>query len=43
MRNENLAPDNINNIDDLFEYLYGVRPKKKGTSAELLYYVIKKF
>ncbi|MDA0002134.1 hypothetical protein OFR34_14505 [Brachyspira hyodysenteriae] len=42
MRNENLAPDNINNIDDLFEYLYGVRPKKKGTSAELLYYVIKK-
>ncbi len=43
MRNENLAPDNVNNIDDLFEYLYGVRPKKRGTSAELFYYyVIKK-
>ncbi|MBW5390384.1 hypothetical protein [Brachyspira hampsonii] len=42
MSNKNLAPDNINNIDDLFEYLYGVRPRKKGVSAELFYYVIKK-
>lgn len=39
---KNLAPDNVNSIDDLFEYLYGIRPIKNGTSAELLYYVISK-
>ena len=42
MIKENLAPDNVNSIDDLFEYLYGIRPTKNGISAELLYYVISK-
>lgn len=42
MIKENLVPDNVNSIDDLFEYLYGIRPIKNGTSAELLYYIISK-
>lgn len=42
MIKENLAPDNVNSIDDLFEYLYGIRPTKSGASAELLYYIISK-
>lgn len=39
---DKLPPNYINNIDDLFEHLYGVRPKKDGVYAELLYYIIKK-
>ena len=30
---DKLPPNYINNIDDLFEHLYGVRPKKNGVSA----------
>ena len=42
MSNEFLPPDSVNNVTDLFQYLYGIRPKKDGTAAELLYYIISK-
>lgn len=42
MSNEFLPPDSVNNVTDLFQYLYGIRPKKDGTAAELIYYVISK-